>query len=412
MGRDRAVSASSITSTSTASTLHIKLQTDGARSRVARTQPSGTPPGASQPINDLVVQSGKMAQAARTSAVAQSKRPSNQPALSPGRRPTANIERVWGTVAYPPEPTLAQAASGRRLSVFSATGDATDGQGLEMLPGAYRRSGEYEAAFGSQPTLDRHDLEAAMGATFAQRGTTYAAAHSLALASQVLTLITAGALGASKAQMNAASTVIGGLVAALGKEAVGEIMKTRRGLGASIQVPRDTRQQARVMAGFYDMVTSMASAFTGAAVSQKVVPMLTDKFLDRGLPQPLAEAAAMGVSFIAQRSISMTSDTVSDLATTLSKFFYPDAYADDVVNPKIDYDTMLAGMLARMLINWGLTLPLGVPVALGKWGDWNANSRVSIANGFAWAGLNGWIVVKAALAKAELASKISTFRSS
>ena len=397
-----------MSTSSTTSTLHIKLPTDGARSRVARTQPPGTPPGAPPSINDLAVQSGKVAQAARTSAVAQSKHLSSQPALPPGRRPTSNI---GSTVAYPPEATLAQAAPGRRLSVFSAIGDATDGQGLEMLPGAYRRSGEYEAAVGSLPTLDRRDLEAAMGATFAQRGTTSAAAHSLALASQVLTLVTAGALGASKAQMNAASTVIGGLVTALGKEAVGEIMKTRRGLGASIQVPRDARQRARVMAGFYDMVTSMASAFTGAAVSQKVVPMLTDKFLERGLPQPLAEAAAMGVSFIAQRSISATSDTVSDLATTLSKFFYPGAYADDVVNPKIDYDTMLAGMLARMLINWGLTLPLGVPVALGKWGDWNTNSRVSIANGPAWAGLNGWIVVKAELAKAELASRISNFRS-
>ena len=190
VGRDRAMSTSSTTST-----LHIKLPTDGARSRVARTQPPGTPPGAPPSINDLAVQSGKMAQAARTSAVAQSKHLSSQPALPPGRRPTANI---GSTVAYPPEATLAQAAPGRRLSVFSAIGDATDGQGLEMLPGAYRRSGEYEAAVGSLPTLDRRDLEAAMGATFAQRGTTSAAAHSLALASQVLTLVTAGALGASE----------------------------------------------------------------------------------------------------------------------------------------------------------------------------------------------------------------------
>ena len=310
-----------------------------------------------------------------------------------------------------PRPNADPALAARRHSAFSVnTTPATDNQGARMRPDAFRRSID-GPPIESQQLLGVHDLKAAVGATLAQRGTTSAAAHSLALASQVLTLITAGKHGATKAQMNAASTVIGGLVAALGKEAVGEFMKTRRGLGASIQVPEDARLKGRVMAGFYDMVTSMASAFAGAAVSQRVLPMLTDKFLERGLPQPMAEAAAMAVSFIAQRSISATSDTVSDVATTLSKFFYPDAYADDVVNPEVDFDTMVAGMLSRTLINWGLTLPLGVPVALGKWGDWNTNSRVSIANGLAWAGLNGWIVVKAELAKVELASKISNFRS-
>ncbi|ANH70060.1 hypothetical protein ABE85_25190 [Mitsuaria sp. 7] len=241
-----------------------------------------------------------------------------------------------------------------------------------------------------------------MLATLGQRATTYGGGHAIAWAVQAITLMSGGAAGASKAALGVSSNVLGGLAAALGKEFIGEHMKTKPSLGATIKLPSNTTLQTegpRVMAGFNDMWTAIAGGMSGVALANKLTPAMTEAFKGKGMSEPMAQATAMMVTAIAQRAVSAGFDTVSDLTSTAMKSKLPGATGGTAVNDKVDYATMKAGMAARMMINWGLTLPVGIPVGLGKvLADGNAYAKAAASSAPAWAGLNVWINTKMNLA--------------
>ncbi|WP_431288479.1 hypothetical protein [Roseateles chitinivorans] len=245
-------------------------------------------------------------------------------------------------------------------------------------------------------------LTDALLATLGQRATTYGGGHAIAWAVQAITLMSAGAAGASKEALGVSSSVLGGLAAALGKEFIGEHMKTKPSLGATIKLPGDTflqREGPRVMAGFNDMWTAIAGGMSGVALSAKLTPAMTEAFKAKGMPEPMAQATAMMVTAAAQRAVSAGFDTVSDLTSTVMKSKLPGATGGTTVNDKVDYATMKAGMAARMMINWGLTLPVGIPVGLGKTlADANPFAKAAASSAPAWAGLNVWINTKMNLA--------------
>jgi hypothetical protein len=246
------------------------------------------------------------------------------------------------------------------------------------------------------------ELTAALLATLGQRATTYGGGHAIAWAVQAITLMSAGAAGASKEALGVSSSVLGGLAAALGKEFIGEHMKTKPSLGATIKLPGDTfmqREGPRVMAGFNDMWTAIAGGMSGVALANKLTPAMTEAFKNKGMPEPMAQATAMMVTALAQRAVSAGFDTVSDLTSTVVKSKLPGATGGTSVNDKVDYATMKAGMAARMMINWGLTLPVGIPVGLGKTlADSSTFAKAAASSAPAWAGLNVWINTKMNLA--------------
>ncbi len=242
------------------------------------------------------------------------------------------------------------------------------------------------------------ELTDALLATLAQRSVTYGAGHALALIAQTITLLSAGKHGVSKEGMGVASNVVGGFVAALGKEAVGEFMKTRPSLGATIKLPSTTamqREGPRAMAGFNDMWTAIAGGMSGVAIANTLTPVLIKSFEAKGMNEHMARASAMAVTAIAQRVVSTGFDTLSDLTSTVMKSKLPGATGGNVVNDKMDYATMAAGMVARMGINFGLTLPVGVPVGLGMaLANGNPFEKAALSAFPAWIGLNGWINAK------------------
>jgi hypothetical protein len=242
-------------------------------------------------------------------------------------------------------------------------------------------------------------------ATLAQRAATHVSAHTMALAAQTVTLAVAGAAKAKPTHMAVASMVSGGLTALVGKEVVGEFMKMRPSLGATITLPSETvpqREGPRVMAGLNDMVMSIAGGLSGAVLASKLTPVLAKEFEKQGLSQPMALAMAMSVTAAGQRLISAVCDTASDVASTLLKgTVLPGRGSGNSVNAKFDTNNMAAGMLARLAINFSLTLPMGVPVALGKMmTSATAMQKASVSNAMAWAGMNGWIVAKAHIKEA------------
>ncbi|MDA8453711.1 hypothetical protein M4R22_02935 [Acidovorax sp. GBBC 3334] len=247
------------------------------------------------------------------------------------------------------------------------------------------------------------DTLAALGATAGQRAATYFGAHAGAWVLQAASV--AILAGASKEQPSREaianlSNIVGGASSAVLKEAIGETMKTVPSLGATISLPGATalqREGPRVMAGFNDMWTAIAAAMTNVAVNAEIRPMIEKALTDRGIPPEVALPMSMMASAFVQRMISASADTVSDLTSTMAKSFLPGARAGNVVNPQIDKQTMLGGITARGLINFGLTLPLGPLITLRKIMSGNDNDfqRSTASNAMAWAGLNGWIVAKA-----------------
>ncbi len=247
------------------------------------------------------------------------------------------------------------------------------------------------------------ETAAALGATFGQRATTYFGAHAGAWVLQAASVaVLAGARGghASRESMTNLSNIVGGASSAVLKEAIGETMKTMPRLGATISLPGETvlqREGPRVMAGFNDMWTAIGGAMLNVAVGAEIGPMIEQSLKDRGLSPELARPMSMMASALVQRMISASADTVSDLTSTLAKSFLPGARAGHVVNATLDRQTMLGGITARGLLNFGLTLPLGPLITLRKLMATNDNNyqRAAASNAMAWASLNGWIVAKA-----------------
>ncbi|XDF34574.1 hypothetical protein RBH89_20520 [Paracidovorax avenae] len=247
------------------------------------------------------------------------------------------------------------------------------------------------------------DTAAALGATFGQRATTYFGAHAGAWVLQAASVaLLAGARGgqASRESMTNLSNLVGGASSAVLKEAIGETMKTMPRLGATISLPGETvlqREGPRVMAGFNDMWTAIGGAMLNVAVGARIGPMIEQSLRDRGLSPELARPMSMMASALVQRMVSASADTVSDLTSTLAKSFLPGARAGHVVNASLDRQTMLGGITARGLLNFGLTLPLGPLITLRKLMATNDNNyqRAAASNAMAWASLNGWIVAKA-----------------
>jgi len=250
------------------------------------------------------------------------------------------------------------------------------------------------------------ETAAALGGTFGQRATTYFTAHAgawLLQTASVAALVGARGGNASRESIAALSSVVGGASSAVLKEAVGETMKTMPRLGATIALPGSTvlqREGPRVMAGFNDMWTAIGGTMLNVAVNARIGPVIEQALRERGIAPDLARPMSMMASALVQRMVSATADTVSDLSSTLVKSFLPGAEAATVVNLSVDRRTMLAGITARSLLNFGLTLPLGPLVTLRKVMADNGNpyQRAAAGNALSWASLNGWIVAKAHLA--------------
>lgn len=251
-----------------------------------------------------------------------------------------------------------------------------------------------------------NETAAALGATFGQRATTYFAAHAGAWMLQTASV--AALVGARGGQvpreaMATLSGLVGGASSAVLKEAIGETMKTMPRLGVTIALPGTTalqREGPRVMSGFNDMWTAIGSTMLNVAVNAQIGPVIERSLRERGIAPELAKPMSMMASALVQRMVSATGDTVSDLTSTLAKSFLPGATAGNVVNLSVDRRTMLAGITARALLNFGLTLPLGPLVTLRKVMADNDNpyQRAAAGNAMSWASLNGWIVAKAHLA--------------
>ncbi|CAM3414958.1 hypothetical protein [Paracidovorax anthurii] len=249
------------------------------------------------------------------------------------------------------------------------------------------------------------DTFKAMRATLGQRSATYFGAHAGAWLLQTASVaILAGSRNGdvSREAIANLSNLVGGSSSAVLKEAIGETMKTMPRLGDAILLPSETvlqREGPRVMAGFNDMWTAIAAAMTNVAVNAELRPLVEKSLTDRGVSPELALPISMMVSALAQRAISATADTVSDLTSTLVKSFLPGATAGNVVNEQIDKQTMMGGITARGLLNFGLTLPLGPLITLRKVMSGNDNDyqRSAASNAMAWTSLNGWIVAKAHL---------------
>ncbi|MFX1681525.1 hypothetical protein PV762_20090 [Mitsuaria sp. CC2] len=327
------------------------------------------------------------------SSVAAGKRPATSlggPALLAPKLPTKtssgpprlNLASPQTTTPAP-TPTAAAAAATATATTTAAASTSTTAVATTGTPPA---------------NVSGKQLTDALLATLGQRATTYGGGHAIAWAVQAITLMSAGAAGASKEALGVSSNVLGGLAAALGKEFIGEHMKTRPSLGATIKLPSATTLQTegpRVMAGFNDMWTAIAGGMSGVAIASKLTPALTEGFKAKGMSEPMAQATAMMVTAVAQRAVSAGFDTVSDLTSTVMKSRLPGATGGTAVNDKVDYATMKAGMAARMMINWGLTLPVGIPVGLGKaLTDGNAFAKAAASSAPAWAGLNFWINAK------------------
>lgn len=250
------------------------------------------------------------------------------------------------------------------------------------------------------------ETAAALGGTFGQRATTYFTAHAAAWMLQtasVAALVAARGGNASRESIAALSSIVGGASSAVLKEAVGETMKTIPRLGATIALPGATvlqREGPRVMAGFNDMWTAIGGTMLNVAVNARIGPVIEQALRERGIAPDLARPMSMMASAFVQRMVSATADTVSDLSSTLAKSFLPGAEAATVVNLSVDRRTMLAGITARALLNFGLTLPLGPLITLRKVMADNGNpyQRAAAGNAISWASLNGWIVAKAHLA--------------
>lgn len=250
------------------------------------------------------------------------------------------------------------------------------------------------------------ETAAALGATFGQRATTYFSAHAgawLLQTASVAALVGARGGNASRESIATLSGIVGGASSAVLKEAVGETMKTMPRLGATIALPGTTvlqREGPRVMAGFNDMWTAIGGAMLNVAVNAQIGPVIEQSLKERGIAPELARPMSMMASALVQRMVSATADTVSDLTSTLAKSFLPGAEAATVVNLSVDRRTMLAGITARALLNFGLTLPLGPLITLRKVMADNSNpyQRTAASNAMSWASLNGWIVAKAHLA--------------
>ncbi len=250
------------------------------------------------------------------------------------------------------------------------------------------------------------ETAAALGATFGQRATTYFTAHAgawLLQTASVAALVGARGGNASRESIATLSGIVGGASSAVLKEAVGETMKTMPRLGATIALPGTTvlqREGPRVMAGFNDMWTAIGGAMLNVAVNAQIGPVIEQSLKERGIAPELARPMSMMASALVQRMVSATADTVSDLTSTLAKSFLPGAEAATVVNLSVDRRTMLAGITARALLNFGLTLPLGPLITLRKVMADNSNpyQRTAASNAMSWASLNGWIVAKAHLA--------------
>jgi hypothetical protein len=253
------------------------------------------------------------------------------------------------------------------------------------------------------PGLSLQQGLAAVQATAGQRIPTYIASHGLAWLGQAGALATAAALRASPQAMNLASTLAGGAIAAMGKEFIGERMKMLEQLGASIQLPEDTLAQRlapKVMAGANDMLAAAWGSMANVAIGAALAPALQSVLEKQGLQEATARPVALALTAVAQRLVQTVADSLSDIASTAMKAtLYPGAQAGNTVNAKYDMANALGGLAARALINFGLTLPVGVPVALGKiLEDGSAAQKTAASNALAWAGMNGWIVAKGALA--------------
>lgn len=326
------------------------------------------------------------------SSVVAGKRPATSlggPSLlstKPPARTSATPPRLNLTSPQTPTPTPTSTAAAAAATVTAAANTTTTAVTTT-------------ATTGTPPAnVSAKQLTDALLATLGQRATTYGGGHAIAWAVQAITLMSAGAAGASKEALGVSSSVLGGLAAALGKEFIGEHMKTKPSLGATIKLPGDTfmqREGPRVMAGFNDMWTAIAGGMSGVALANKLTPAMTEAFKAKGMPEPMAQATAMMVTAVAQRAVSAGFDTVSDLTSTVMKSKLPGATGGTAVNDQVDYATMKAGMAARMMINWGLTLPVGIPVGLGKaLADGNAFAKAAASSAPAWAGLNFWINAK------------------
>lgn len=227
----------------------------------------------------------------------------------------------------------------------------------------------------------------------------------MALGAQAVTVAAGLGAGASEAAVKTVAHAVGGLTAALGKEAIGEQMKTYPSLGATIKLPTDSTWQKegpRIMAGVNDMWTAMAGAFTGAALGTVLEPAVKNFAQAHGASEPLATGLAMGANYAAQRLvISPAFDTISDLTSTYMKSKLPGAQGGEAHNAKFDTATMAGGMIARGIINWGGTMVLGPAVNAGKLlTGGNFAEKTAVTNAIAWAGLPGWISLKAHTAEA------------
>jgi len=293
---------------------------------------------------------------------------------------------------------ISMQTAGSRLSQISRLADH---QGIALATPR-----DEAAVLATLRDVTPEDLSKALMATAAQRGITYAGGHLAGWAVQAATLMGVRAIpGATNEQAQAAATVIGGVMTALIKEVLGEYMKTKPSLGASIQTPSTTtfeKEIPRVVDGFNDSWTSVASDIANTKIGATLTPVVEEYLRAHGTPEWAIQNGAIAITAGAKRATSAVLDTLSDVTATLMKgTLLPGVKAANAVNEKFDTVNAVAGTVARSAINLGLSLPVGIPTTLGKTLQ-NAGpfTKTAASNALAWTGLNFWVVAKAHLAEA------------
>ncbi|MCW7536963.1 hypothetical protein OOT46_03730 [Aquabacterium sp. A7-Y] len=262
-------------------------------------------------------------------------------------------------------------------------------------------SSSASSASSQPPQLTPEHAMQALKATFVQRGITHLSAQLGTWVSQVGAVAGAAAAGVNPQQLGLTSQLVSGAVSAALKEVVGEHLKTKPAYSATIDLPSNTTGEwlaPKVMAGANDMLAGIASSLSNAAIGAKLTPAIQQGLEKAGLNPAVALPVAMMLTAVVQRLVSATADTASDVASTAMKTRFSGAQGSHKVNDGFDTATMLGGMAARGMINFGLTLPVGVPAALGKLMEHGtAVQKAAASNAMAWAGLNGWIVAKSVI---------------